>query len=258
MELLATHGPLSFKELKKETGVSVGSLYFHISVLGELLSQDERKRYLLTEIGRAAYKSQGSQVAITNPSEVRSNLPLTEKLAPIASGSLVIQGASLSPFRHFVEAMLIVGIGGWILSASGLEQKLLFLFERQTIDQTLILGTFVIGWLTIFAISDILSTLVFKSKGGHVSLLVTSSYSLLPLTIFSLIWLYDRTSLMGLSNLLDGWPIRILFFGLQGWSLLLLATSIRISKRLTTSKSFLIVLFLVYLNIAYVLIGIFP
>jgi len=60
---------------------------------------------------------------------------------------------------------------------------------------------------------------------------------------------------LGLTQVFDGWFMRILFFVLQGWSLVLLASSLRISKALSTTESAITVLILVYLNAAFVIVG---
>lgn len=52
LEVIADKGPITIKELKQETGMSTGSLYHHISRLGEYLMQDQQKRYMLSERGR--------------------------------------------------------------------------------------------------------------------------------------------------------------------------------------------------------------
>ncbi len=51
LELIASKGPITIKDLKQETGMSTGSLYHHLSKLSEYLTQDEQKRYLLSEKG---------------------------------------------------------------------------------------------------------------------------------------------------------------------------------------------------------------
>ena len=37
IELLANHGPMGFKELKKELGISTGSIYHHLSMLSDFI-----------------------------------------------------------------------------------------------------------------------------------------------------------------------------------------------------------------------------
>lgn len=52
LEVIASRGPITIKELKQETGMSTGSLYHHISKLNEYLMQDNQKRYMLSDRGR--------------------------------------------------------------------------------------------------------------------------------------------------------------------------------------------------------------
>lgn len=55
LELIASRGPITIKELKQETGMSTGSLYHHLSKLNEYVTQDQQKRYLLSEKGHEFY-----------------------------------------------------------------------------------------------------------------------------------------------------------------------------------------------------------
>ncbi len=52
LDLIVKRGPITIKELKQETGMSTGSLYHHLSKLAEYITQDQQKRYLLSESGR--------------------------------------------------------------------------------------------------------------------------------------------------------------------------------------------------------------
>ena len=257
MELLSDRGPLSFTDLRKEIPGSVGTFYYHISVLGELLGQDDNKRYFLTDLGFSALKHQKSHPLDVGTAESTVKLPILERVAPIISGSWLLQGVSLSPLRHIVEAALILILGSWIISLSGLNPRLFFLLGTTTPSSTSAI-IFFMGWIAIYSISDIIATLVFKSRGGHLSLLVGSTYSLLPLTLFALIWLNQKTYPLLLLGSFEGWPLRILFFVLQAWSLLLLSSSIRISKRIDASKAIIIVLLLLYLNVTFILLGNIP
>jgi len=252
INLLYTRGPVSFTELKKELSVSVGSLYYHISVLGELITQDEKKRYMLTDLGVATAKHLKTNPLREGGETEAMKLPLIERLAPFISGSLVIQGVNLSPLRHSVEAALILILGGWVTSLSGLEPRMLFLFKGASTSSTAAALSFFSGWLAIFTVSDLVSTVVFKSRRGHVSLLVSSTYSLIPIVLFTLLWLHREAYPLSMLEAY-GWPFTILFFTLQVWSLIILSSAIRVSKRLTAGRSVLTVLLLVYLNIAFIL-----
>ncbi|MGQ9781843.1 MAG: ArsR/SmtB family transcription factor [Nitrososphaeria archaeon] len=57
VELLGVRGRMQFSEIKAETSLSVGALYYHLDVLGDLVTQDDKRRYLLSEEGRNVYRS---------------------------------------------------------------------------------------------------------------------------------------------------------------------------------------------------------
>lgn len=57
-ELIAEKGPITIKDLRQITGMSVGSLYHHLSKLEQYVIQDEQKRYLLSQQGREFFESQ--------------------------------------------------------------------------------------------------------------------------------------------------------------------------------------------------------
>lgn len=58
LDLIAEKGPITIKDLRRITGMSVGSLYHHLSKLEEYVMQDEQKRYLLSPQGREFFESQ--------------------------------------------------------------------------------------------------------------------------------------------------------------------------------------------------------
>jgi len=58
VELLAERGALSFSELRKELGTSVGALYYNLDGLKDFVDKDASSRkYVLTSKGRALYRA---------------------------------------------------------------------------------------------------------------------------------------------------------------------------------------------------------
>ena len=58
LELIAEKSPISIKDLKQITDMSIGSLYHHLSKLDQYVTQDEQKRYLLSQQGDELFKRQ--------------------------------------------------------------------------------------------------------------------------------------------------------------------------------------------------------
>jgi hypothetical protein len=55
LEVIASKGPVTIKELKEETGLSIASLHHHLSRLSEYITQDQQKRYLLSNKGHELF-----------------------------------------------------------------------------------------------------------------------------------------------------------------------------------------------------------
>ncbi|MCX8188800.1 MAG: helix-turn-helix domain-containing protein [Nitrososphaeria archaeon] len=56
IELLGQRENMSFTELKNETNLPVGTLYYHLDVLKGYVLQDEERRYFLSKEGRKLYE----------------------------------------------------------------------------------------------------------------------------------------------------------------------------------------------------------
>jgi hypothetical protein len=55
LEVIASKGPVTIKELKEESGLSTASLHHHLSRLSEYVTQDQQKRYLLSNKGHELF-----------------------------------------------------------------------------------------------------------------------------------------------------------------------------------------------------------
>ncbi len=56
-ELLGAKEKMSLTELRAETGLPVGTMYYHLDVLKDLVVQDNERKYLLSKEGRTIYAS---------------------------------------------------------------------------------------------------------------------------------------------------------------------------------------------------------
>ena len=252
IELLGARGPLGFTILRDEIKVGVGTLYYHISVLGDLVVQGRDKRYMLSQTGKAAY-----QMLVKGPrlSLIRQSQQPSWSISPLLSGTLALHAINESPLYHIPWTLALLFVGAWASSQAGLSPSVLFLLESTGASRIPAILAFMLGWLAIFAISAIVATLVFGQKAGNAGFMATSALAYLPIVVFALIWLLSKAFSLGLIQAFDGWLMRILFFVLQGWSLVLLAAALRVSKALSTTESAITVLAIVYLNAAFVIVG---
>ena len=249
--ILAEKGPLTYTDLRKEMELGVGTLYYHLSILGDLVSQGRDKRYSLSELGVASnrFLKSGSE-------NVESKIE-DSKLTPLltlSSGLPLIRILNDRPSLHLIWAAAIVVVGGISSGLAGLTPRLFFFLEGNP-NPLVSFGTFVVGWIALFAILGVGTRFGFNRKGGDLSLLAGTAFSYAPMTIFSLIWLGDVSFGFGITSIFDGWAARILFFILQAWSLSILVSVIKISKNLQTSRAVLLVLAIAYINATLLLVG---
>jgi DNA-binding transcriptional ArsR family regulator len=135
VELLGTRDSISFSELRAETGLPVGTLYYHLDVLRGLVTQDEGRRYLLSKEGKKVYASLADKEGLPQPKASRalSFLPgwlfaRLERGLPAAAavwllvaaiGSLASGYAGQSlVLMHFAEAPSPVELGALLFPVS--------------------------------------------------------------------------------------------------------------------------------------------
>jgi len=252
VELLAEKGPLTYTDLRREMGLGVGTLYYHLSILGDLVSQGRDKRYSLSDLGMAS-----NRFLKSGSDNVESSKIEDSKLTPLltlSSGLPLIRILNDRPSLHLIWAAAIVVVGGISSGLAGLTPRLFFFLEGNPNP----LGsfvTFVFGWISLFAILGVGTRFGFNRKGGDLSLLAGTAFSFAPMTLFSLIWLGDVSFGFGITSIINGWAARILFFILQAWSLSILVSVIKISKNLQTSRAVLLVLAIAYINATLLLVG---
>ncbi|MBE0519949.1 helix-turn-helix transcriptional regulator [Candidatus Bathyarchaeota archaeon] len=256
IEIIGEKGRSTFTELKKELHTTVGTLYYHIDMLKGLITQDERKRYILTERGKLAY------TLLVSDEERFKAVSLIEKKAsardPFSRFCASLKGFVLpirlfelvytNPVRMIPEALLIIGFGAWLAAASGLEPIMLFYHNPFRVSPLIIVLQYVLSWLTIFALCEFLTFLFFRrGRGGELALLVGCAFSLLPLDIFPVVWfLSAKTGLFF-------YFLSAVMFLLQAWSLGLLTSTVCLSKGLRPDKGALVSVLIAYINLIIVL-----
>jgi len=249
LEILGEKGRVRFTDLKREVNIGVGKLYYHISILGGLIEQDEYKRYMLSSEGERAYE-------ILRAGDYGVVYPKPPKLLDLFFSIVTVKPV----FRFFqFNKNIALSLSLFILSLrvcvnilAGLDPILLFLIDRPTVSPFEILLKSTIGPILIFFFCDLTSTYVFRRVGNHTNLFIGIVFSQTPLIIFSCIWV----AFAGLirSMLFLGY---FLFFVLQAWLLLLLISALNAFKRLRVSQAALITLALTYINIVLLNLPIF-
>jgi len=255
VDLIEKNGRIGFRDLKKELKVSVGTLYYHLDALGDLVGQDAERKYILTDKGRLAIKmfaSSEESLEAFGSEKKPSSLPLISRLGAVILPRQLFTYVSSAPRKHIVEALAVIAFGSWVLAEAKLEPILLFFNSRTTAAPYFIIIQFWVTWIIVYALSEALSYFIYRRKEEHLGLLSGTAFSLIPLIFYAFLWFLVKS--MSPDLLLN----TILWWGLllvcQIWSVGLLSIAISVSKGLRIDKAAVISFLIQYLNIAYVLL----
>jgi len=258
IELLGEQERVSFKEFTERLRINVGTLYYHFDVLDGLITQDEDRKYRLTDLGKTAYQF------LTSKREQLMEIEVKEKARIVRPHNKILKRVKLifwpsgfffnlyqSPKRHLADVVLIIAFGSLIMNEAKLEPTLFFFDFRASLHPGIIVARLLLGLLAVLVVSEAVSRIFFRRGGGNLSLLIGATFSLLPLFVFPSLLTLEKWHV--LSSLTMPWSGLLQFF-LQAWSLCALSCAISLSKGLRIEKAVVISLLLMYLNIGYIFI----
>lgn len=255
IEFLGEEERLGFKEFKERLQINVGALYYHFDALGNLIAQDEDRKYILTDLGKMAYQFLTSKKEQLKELEVKERARATSSSSRISRYTKTIFLPSRffvslyqSPKRHLAELVLILAFGSWLMIETKLEPVLFFFNFGTFLSPVIIVARLLIGLLIVIAVSEAICRTLFRRTGGNLNLLIGASFSLLPLFVFPTLLLLEKWNLIVFRD--PFWTGIVQLF-LQAWSLCVLTSAISLSKGLRMEKAAVISLVLMYLNMGY-------
>lgn len=253
IKILGDVGRASFTDLKSTLNVSVGTLYYNLDLLEDLVTQDRGKRYVLTPKGEIAYR------LLVESEEKLISLGLeAEKRASwfrLLSKGFTVQGLFShlysSPKLSLPSAMTILIYGIWITHRAQLLPIIILYSDKPVLPPLWTACLFVTGWIIINILGNFIPFLVYRRpKGGADCLLVGSCYAILPSLALPTIWFICKTFHIRL-NLVVAQLIMLLS---MGYSLCLLTTAVSMAKGLRTEKAALVTMIIFYLAVGLALV----
>jgi hypothetical protein len=257
VELLEARGTLGSSELKELLDIGPGKLYYHLENLGGLIEQDEARRYRLSQEGKEAYRLLIAGEALpVKEKEITAPAPLPKFLNAVKSAFLfnwLLPSLYENPVRHVPESIILLLFGGWLCYVSGLQPVLLYYVDQNQVWYWSV-AQFLMSWLVIYVVAELLCLALFHRRGGNVSLFVGSVISLFPLMLFAAVLLLNGQFGWRLEFFWHGWLIRGLLLLCQGWTLAMLAVSVSRAKKLSIERAASISFAVAYLSIAILLL----
>jgi len=245
IELLGAHGKIGFKELRETLNLGVGTVYYHLDMLSDFITQDKQRKYRLNDRGQMLYKvlKDGNIPATLEISETFSHrLGKWVFLSPIFAKT--VKPLFLLPFSI---AILLMGAFG--SAYANLDPALFFFFPYSAYEFSSIIALYMFSWIGLFLFAEIFTYILYRRVGNDLQLLACIFLASLPMALFP--YIYSFTSNIFLVVL--GFTISIstiVLFMLQIWALLLVSAAFCFGKGLRLDKAVVISLASIYLNMA--------
>jgi len=240
--MLGEQGKVGFKELRSNLGLGVGTVYYHLDMLSDFVTQDKNRKYSLNDRGQLLYRSlrEGSvSPALTIGSEALSHrLGRWLFLSPIFA-----QTTRLEFSLPAAATTLAVGAIGAALAK--LEPIFFFYFPSSRSFESVAL-IFIFYWVGIFLLAEIILSVIFRRAGGDLQLFACLGLSALPLAVFPFIYRAIPADY--------SWLSRYVLLILQFWTLLLLSSAFSFGKGLRLDRSIIVTLSILYLNIVVLIL----
>ncbi len=246
IEILGVQEKIGFKELRGELGLGVGTVYYHLDMLSDFLTQDKQRKYRLSDKGRMLYRflKEGKVPPTLEIGEVFSH-----RVAKWVFLSPVF-GKTAKPLviLPFSAALLLIGALG--SAYAKLEPALFFYFPYSTYNFANISVLYVVNWLGLFLFAELFTYLVYRRAGNTLQLFTRISIATLPLAAFPYVYLMAPAVFQSLSIAVLDTALQGVLIALQIWSLLLSSSALCFGKGLRLDKAMVVSLIAIYLNIS--------
>ncbi len=234
VELLGVQGKMGFKDLKEDLQLGVGTIYYHLDMLSDFLTQDEHRKYTLNHRGRLLYRTlkEGSL-----PPSLEVGKAFSHRLGRWLFLSPIL-AKTTKPERMLPLSVLILFLGALGSALENLHPMLFFYFESSFYSFRAIMILFLINWIGLFLFSNLLIYLLYRRSQGNLQLFTCLGIAALPLTLFPYLHILSSPQIS-----------RYLLLILQIWTLLLISSAFSFGKGLRLDKSIVITLTSLYLNV---------
>ncbi|MBN2157371.1 MAG: helix-turn-helix transcriptional regulator [Candidatus Lokiarchaeota archaeon] len=251
IRLIGENGKGSFTQFKRSLDISTGTLYHHLDVLKTLVVQDQKKKYILSTIGKHAYdfliKNYDSMesVKVEEQKTVSNFLNKIFNLAPKRAIELINNKIHYG----WIISSAIVVIFYTLIVIGGINSSYIFFLAYHDDDLTigirLWLGAkFLISLVLVIGFSELLCRFLYKKTENTVRFVATFSLGLFPMIIYLVI----HTILAFVNPIfLEGIVIKIIMVVFQIWTILLISYIQIVTKFIKIERSLLITFLIHYI-----------
>ncbi len=239
----------SFTLLKKELGVSTGTIYHHLDTLSELIKQKKDKKYYLKELGVHAYNSLKDDIKLIREKGFAIREFKSRFLRRLTSKRF-IQFKKEDRIYTILISVGILIIGTILSRLNQFYPLLLFFIEINENNlelnfQILLILSFLLNFIIYFIIIEGISRLFYDKNENTLNFFISFAIVFFPMVLYLLshyIFVYTGIFIISFINFLD----KVLMIILQVWSLWLLSYSMSVKKGLKIETTLIASLLLHY------------
>jgi DNA-binding transcriptional ArsR family regulator len=235
IEILGTQEKIGFKELRENLGLGVGTVYYHLDMLSDFITQDKQRKYKLNDRGQTLYK-------ILKDGNVPPTLEISEAFSHRIAKWLFLSpvfAKTAKPLRFLPVSIAILLIGALGSAYAKLDSALFFYFPYSTYSFTSAMALYIFNWIGLFLFAEFFTYLLYRRAGNDLQLLTCIGLATFPMAVFTYIYLFT-------SDVVS----QYILFALQIWSLLLVSAAFCFGKGIRLDKAIVVSLTAMYLNIA--------
>jgi DNA-binding transcriptional ArsR family regulator len=239
IEILGNQGKIGFKELRQELKLGVGTIYYHLDMLSDFLTQDKHKKYMLNDRGRWLHR-------LLEEGSLPPTLEIGEAFAHRLGRWLFLSPIftkTVRPLRWLPVSALILAFGAIGAALASVDPMLFFYFPFSSYEFETIAMLFLSNWIGLYLLSNLLIYILYKRTGGNLQLFTCIGIAAFPLALFPYAYMFIPHDLA-----------RYLLLAIQIWSLLLISSAFCFGKGLRLDKSIVVSLTILYINVMLLVI----
>jgi hypothetical protein len=239
VEILGSQGKIGFKELKQELGLGVGTIYYHLDMLSDFLTQDKHRKYMLNDRGHLLHR-------LLKEGSMPPTLGIGEAFSHRLGRWLFLSPIFTKTARTLVwlpVSVLILAFGAVGSAMANVDPMLFFYFPFSGYEFETIVTLFLSNWVGLFLLSSFLIYILYRRSGGNLQLFTCIGIAAFPLALFPYIYMFIPYDVA-----------RYLLLAIQIWSLLLITSAFCFGKGLRLDRGIVVSLTILYLNVMLLII----
>jgi len=252
VRFIGERGEVSFKELKAKLGLGVGTLYYHLDGLADVVTQNKIRQYILTEEGKKVYESIKNAPQINERANYRGLFPrVSGAFREVLFFESHVERLSLDPMSNLSLSVAILVVGSVLTALTRVEPAIYFIGSR-TAGPGFAAEVFLFSWLVVLAVCWLLSSGLWRAQKNFAGVAASAAFSFIPILFVIMLDGVRRTFALGFLTPLFSYPAFLVLQVLVVlWASYLLTISLMSSASLNLEKAMVVALAVVLINLGY-------